>query len=68
MTRIMLEAFESKSILYVYQNTRSKKNCPQNILNKKYFFLPKMPPPPHSVLSLYVVGLLVKMLKILVKT
>jgi len=49
MTRIMLEAFVSKSILYVYQNARwnQRKIAPQiyqNIPPKKYIFLRKKAP------------------------
>jgi hypothetical protein len=53
MTKTMLEAFVSKSILYVYQNARwnQRKIDPQNIPQKMCIFLPKMPPPPPSVFS-----------------
>jgi hypothetical protein len=49
MTRIMLEDFISKIILYVYQNARwiQRKIAPkiyQNIPKKEYIFLPKMAP------------------------
>jgi hypothetical protein len=44
MTKIMLEAFVSKSILYVYQNVDEiKEKLPQNI-PKKSFFLPNVAP------------------------
>jgi len=47
MTRSMLEAFVSKSILYVHQNARwnQRKIAPkikQNIPRKEYIFLPKV--------------------------
>jgi hypothetical protein len=51
ITRIMWEYFISKSILYVCQNAtwNQRKNTPkiiQNVpKNKKYKFLPKVPPP-----------------------
>jgi len=46
LTRIMLEAFVSKSILYILSKhwMKSKKDCPQNISPKKYILLPKTPP------------------------
>jgi hypothetical protein len=45
MTRIMLEAFVSKSILYVYQNVEwnQGKNAPK-YTPKKYIFLLKVAP------------------------
>jgi hypothetical protein len=51
MTRIMLEAFVSKFILHVCQNTKwsQQKIAPQHIPPKKHIFLPKMPPPPSVV-------------------